>query len=50
MIVHTVSYKLILSLNYVSRNTKIVTVLALVVYYILIVGINLHFVPVEIEF
>jgi hypothetical protein len=50
MILHTVSYKLILSLNFVSRNTKIITFIALVAYYIVIVGINLHFVPVEREF
>lgn len=50
MILHTVSYKLILSLNFVSRKTKIITAVALIAYYIVIVGINLHFVPVETEF
>lgn len=50
MVLHVVSYKLILSLNYVHRKTKIITAIGIIVYYVVLVGINLHFIPVEKEF
>jgi len=50
MILHSVSYKLILSLNFVHRKTYFFTVICIIAYYVVLVGINLHFVPVEKEF